>query len=116
MSARSTQESIRAKTNEKLTANIKVLRLAGYRNPHMIMEHCIAAMVRLTQEEKGVVALDAAKWLVGYAQSLLAQNPKTRESDQQIISELRMLYAKALPEGQRGETLDIETVAEAEQR
>ena len=109
--------------NGEVRASIEGMRRQLLPSPgdlREIHEHAMGVIVRLSLEaadEK--VRLSAARWLHEETGKQLAererlekiqqQRPPRRESDQQIIHELRMLYAKAL--GKRQPEL-LETVSD----
>jgi hypothetical protein len=99
-----------------LAHTIQLSRLASYRDGDKLLEHSIAAMVDLTRCDNAVVRMQAAQWLNSYAHSLLAKGVKHRDADAQIVAELRMLYAKALPAdpAPSGEILEVAAEPERE--
>jgi len=74
----------------------------SYSDPHALLEHAVAIMVKISKEAPPAVALDAAKFLFTYAQQLdRVQRDRMRpasEVRQELIQELRGLYQKALAE------------------
>jgi phage terminase small subunit len=109
--------------NAEVRASIEELRCRLLPSPgdlKKINEHAMGVIVELSLEAKDEkVRLLASKWLheetarqIEIAErEKLRQTPVRRESDQQIIQELRMLYAKALP-GREPPPL-VEVAAEA---
>jgi phage terminase small subunit len=109
--------------NAKVRASIEEMRLELLPQPkdlRAINEHAMAVIVRLSVEaEEEKVKLAAAQWLHEETAKQIAererlekiqqQRPVRRESDQEIIAELRALYAKAL--GKRQPEL-LETVSD----
>jgi hypothetical protein len=68
-------------------------------DPRALREHAVASMIRLTKHSDGVIAAHAAEWLIAFADSLEAARARKPKTDaEQVISELRELYAKALNE------------------
>jgi hypothetical protein len=66
-------------------------------DPRALREHAVASMIRLTKHSDGVIAAHAADWLIKFAASLEAARESPRMTErEQVIHELRGLYAKAL--------------------
>jgi hypothetical protein len=66
-------------------------------DPRALREHGVASMIRLTKHSDGVIAAHAAEWLISFAASLeAARAPQGMTEREQVIHELRGLYAKAL--------------------
>jgi hypothetical protein len=76
-------------------------------NLQAIYAHGLARMIQLSNCEDRKVSEDAAKWLCAEAERQIEKRrvleatkvpERRRETDREIIEELRMLYRKALPE------------------
>ena len=50
---------------------VRLLRCPEYRDPRALMEHGIAALVRVSQSDDLAVALKAGQWLVEYGEKLM---------------------------------------------
>ena len=60
---------------------VRLLRCREYRDPQALMEHGIAAMVRVSQCEDPALALKAGQWLVEYGERLLnGRRPAKKET------------------------------------
>lgn len=82
-----------------------------YQDASKIIEHAVGIMVRLTNHPDPLVQMHAAIWLFDYGKTLKEERKaKSKESREQILSELRGLYAKSLPDP----SLIVEAVPEAE--
>ena len=71
----------------------------NWQNPHALVEHGIAIMVRLSKchATDPVIAMRAAEFLIAHGEKQLPIAPKTRTIDHaKIVSDLKGLYAKAL--------------------
>lgn len=100
---------------QALRSDVALWTFPGYRDPEVLLEHGIAAMLRLTECGDDKVEFEAAKWLVGYAGALRKTNP-SEEERAVLMAELRALYAQALP-AEQGEALVLEASLEtAEER
>ena len=60
---------------------VRLLRCPEYRDPQALMEHGIAAMVRVSQCDDPALALKASQWLVEYGGRLMSGKPKAKEED-----------------------------------
>jgi hypothetical protein len=94
------QEEVRAAIEE-----MQLQLLPAPENLRAIYEHGLARMVQLSNCEDRKVSEDAAKWLCAEAERQMEKRkaleavkvPERRQSDAEIIAELKMLYAQALP-------------------
>lgn len=93
------QDEARVEIARIFRESLRLESLPEYRNGERLLEHALAGIVRLTQSEVATVALAACEWLIGYSNTLRAQD-KAGEAD--VIGELRALYRKALPESSEG--------------
>lgn len=68
-------------------------------NPGRLREHAVGIMLKLSRHADPLVAVHCAEWLASYADKLIAESERTRSIEptrQQILADLRGLYAKAL--------------------
>ena len=65
---------------------VRLLRCPGYRDPQALMEHGIAAIVRVGRSDDLAVALKASQWLVEYAESLLNGERQAKEETASTVS------------------------------
>lgn len=70
-----------------------------YQDASKIIEHAVGVMVRLTNHPDPLVQMHAAVWLFDYGKTLKEERKaRSKDSREQILSELRGLYAKSLPD------------------
>lgn len=89
-----------------------------YRDGHKLLMQGLAAIVRVAQSADHKHALAAGEWLAAYGERLIAEKAAAKAQPvkayaanrDQIIAELRGLYAKALGEA----PLVVEVEAESE--
>jgi hypothetical protein len=65
---------------------VRLYRCREYRDPWALLEHGIAAMVRLSRCDDPAIALKAGRWLVEYAESLMNGKPKAKEETASGVS------------------------------
>jgi hypothetical protein len=87
----------------------------AYQDHAKIRQHAVATMVKLTKHPDAPVAMQAAMWLKDYADALQAMSlgkvPNQLEREQ-ILSDLRGMYTKALARAPLVETLEVQAEPE----
>lgn len=90
-----------------------------HRDGYKLIMQGLATIVRIAQSDELKYALDAGEWLVAYGENLLREKQQAKlqgkpafhtTSRDQIIAELRGLYAKALGEAPLVVEAEAETV------
>lgn len=70
----------------KLAHPVKLRRCPEYDDPGALIEHGVAAMVRVTQGSDPQLALKASQWLVEYAESLRNGKRQAKEEAASTVS------------------------------
>ena len=70
----------------KRTNSVRLNRCPEYNYPQALMEHGIAAIVRVGRSDDLAVALKASQWLVEYAESLLNGERQAKEETASTVS------------------------------
>lgn len=68
------------------------------KDPKGLIEHGLAIMIRVSYSEDQEIAMQAAKWLVSYGEAVAREikPAKTADKADDLLANLRGLYAKAL--------------------
>jgi len=65
---------------------VRLLRCPEYRDPRALVEHGIAAMMRISQCDDRAIALKASQWLIEYGEGLIKGKRQPKEEDSSTVS------------------------------
>lgn len=97
--SKTVQQELQRLLAEPMLQPLLLVPCPEYQDASKIIEHAVGIMVRLTNHPDPLVQMHAAVWLFDYGKTLKEERKaKSKESREQILSELRGLYAKSLPD------------------